>query len=330
MMYKNTGTQLHPSFQLESDDLAGISGLKLLGVYPAFGDLDGDGDADMIAGNSDGKLIYFNNTAGTGKLPLYSSPQFNYQGIDVGDFSAPQLFDLDKDGLKDLMIGEKNGNLNYYHNSGTAAMPVFSYVTDSLGKVNVTNYNLSYDGFSTPCFFIDPENKTGLLVGSEEGKVHYYTDIDNNLSGAFQPADSLLEFLTGTDLPINFGWRTSACISHLTTGNFMDMVVGNFSGGLNYISHGAQPEVISDVKDVKRSNIPSVKVYPNPADKTVKIGCHRLNPSLGLSIRIINLMGKTIYQRSFDRQILVNTEHFPHGVYIIRIGEFSQKLIIRH
>jgi hypothetical protein len=329
-MYKNTGTQLHPSFQLESDDLAGISGLKLLGVYPAFGDLDGDGDADMIAGNSDGKLIYFNNTAGTGKLPLYSSPQFNYQGIDVGDFSAPQLYDLDKDGLKDLVIGEKGGNLNYYQNSGNETSPVFTFITDSLGKVNVTNYNVSYDGYSTPCFFRDQEGKTGLLVGCEEGKVHYFTNVDDNLSGKFQNSDSLIGMITGSDQRMNFGWRTSACISHLTTADYMDMVVGNFSGGLNYIGHGAQPEVISAVKDIKKSNITEVKVFPIPADKTVKIECHVLNPSLDLSIGIINLMGQTIYQRSFDRQILVNTEHFPHGVYIIRIGEFSQKLIIRH
>ena len=329
-LYKNTGSYQNPSFQLETDDFAGISGLKLLGVYPAFGDLDGDGDADMIAGNSDGKLIYFNNTAGTGKLPVYSTPQLNYQGIDVGDFSAPQLFDLDKDGLKDLIIGEKSGNLNYYHNSGTAAMPIYSFETDSLGKVNVTNYNLSYDGFSTPCFFMDPENKTVLLVGSEEGKVHYYTDIDNNLGGAFQPADSLLGALTGTDLPMNYGSRTSACIAHLTNDSYMDMIVGNFSGGLNYISLGAQPPVISAVPEIRKGYTTQIKVYPNPADKTVKIEYHALNPSFGISIRIINLMGEIISENSFHRQIMINTERFQPGVYIIRIGEFSQKLLIRH
>ena len=70
--YKNTGSLTKPSFHLETNDFAGISKLKLLGIYPAFGDLDGDSDVDMIIGNSDGKLIYFNNTAGIGNFPVFS------------------------------------------------------------------------------------------------------------------------------------------------------------------------------------------------------------------------------------------------------------------
>jgi hypothetical protein len=326
--YKNTGTHMNPAFHLETDDFAGISELKLLGVYPAFGDLDDDGDADMILGNSDGKLIYFNNTAGTGKLPVYSPPQFNYHGIDVGEYSSPQLFDLDKDQKPDLIIGEEKGNLNYYHNSGSVANPIFSFVTDSLGKVNVTNYTLSYDGFSTPWFFTDNYNNTGLLVGAEEGKVHYFTDIDNNLAGIFQDSDSLLESITGATLQTNPGWRTSACIANISDPVFMDLVVGNYSGGLNYYSHNSLPEVISSVREIRKKKEGIFMVYPNPADGYVTIESSSVSTRENFSIQIINLFGNIVFEQAFHRHTTVNTESLQPGVYIIRIGDVSHKLCI--
>ncbi len=328
--YKNTGSLMNPAFHLETNDFAEVSKLKLLGVYPTFGDLDGDGDIDMIVGNSDGKLIYFNNTAGPGKFPVFAPPQYNYQGIDVGDFAAPQFFDLDKDGLPDLIIGEKNGNLNYYHNSRTAANPIFSFVTDSLGKVNVTNYNLSYDGYSTPCFFTDPFDKTGLLVGSEEGKVHYFMGIDNNLTGVFQNADSLLDSLTGATLQKNLGSRTSACIANISDPFYMDVIIGNFSGGLNYYSHNSIPKVVSSNQETRKEKVDFLRVYPNPADDYVTLEVCPFSTHENLSIKIINLLGNIIFEQAFHQHIVVNTESLQPGVYIIRIGELSRKLFIRH
>ena len=129
-----------------------------------------------------GKVVAIMGISGSGKttlLRLIGGALTPTQGTVRVD--GQLTHDLDRDGLLDLIIGERKGNLNYYRNTGTAAEPHFSFVTDSLGKVNVTNYNLSYDGFSTPFFFKNPLNQTLLLVGSEEGKIHNYNGIDNYL-----------------------------------------------------------------------------------------------------------------------------------------------------
>jgi len=328
--YKNIGTLNNPSFHLETDDFANLSSLHLKGIYPTFGDIDGDGSDDMIIGNSDGTLLFFRNTAAPHNDPVYASPQLYYKNIKTGTFSTPQLFDLDKDGLKDLIIGEHNGNLSYYKNTGTATDPAFTLVTDSLGKINVTNYNLSYYGYSTPCLFRDNDGNTRLLVGSDEGKVHYFTTIDGNLNGKFPESDSLFNIISGNPFQISSGWRTAPAIGNLTDPVFMDLIVGNYSGGLNYYSKGAKPRVISSVREQAEPVINHFSIYPNPADLFVYGSIGSLHPNEMITVRIIDITGKVLLEIQAGQNFRLMLSNIPSGFYILRAGNYVQKLIIRH
>jgi hypothetical protein len=328
--YKNTGTLNNPSFHLETDDFANLSSLHLKGIYPTFGDLDGDGSDDMIIGNSDGTILFFKNTAAPHTDPVYAPPQIHYKNINTGAFNTPQLFDLDKDGLMDLIIGEQNGNLSYYRNTGTAANPEFSLVTDSLGKINVTNYNLSYYGYSTPCFFRDKEGNTRLLVGSDEGIVHYFINIDGNLNGKFTESDSLFSLISGTPFQISSGWRTAPAIGNLTDSIFMDLIVGNYSGGLNYYSKGDKPQVITSVREQQEPVLNHFSVYPNPADLFVYGFISSLHPNEMITVSIITLTGKVILETQAGQNFRLSLSNIPSGFYILRAGNYVQKLIIRH
>ncbi len=44
----------------------------------------------------------------------------------------PRIYDLDQDGLKDLLVGEYDGNVYFYKNVGTNAAPVFDASFDTL------------------------------------------------------------------------------------------------------------------------------------------------------------------------------------------------------
>jgi len=165
------------------------------------------------------------------------------RNIHVGAFSSPQLFDIDGDDRFDLIIGEKNGNLNYYHNDGTGSVPVFHLQTDSLGKINVTDPTLSYYGYSTPCLFTDLSDKINLVVGSEQGTLFYYPDIGNNLTGRFTPSDSLFSLITGYPIDLTWGIRTATTICLLTDPFSLDLIEGNYSGGLNFSVRNQPPTV---------------------------------------------------------------------------------------
>ena len=339
--FRNTGQPGSPVFHLETDDFAALSALHGLALYPAFYDMDGDGDLDMIIGNADGTLTYSNNIAGAGKEPVFAPAQLNYKKIDAGDFSTPQLFDLDGDDLPDLLIGNRKGTIIYYRNTGTRTSPEFTYITDSLGKVDVTDHSLDYDGLSTPYFFKDPSGKTGLIVGSKEGRVHYYSNIDNNLGGTFTLSDSFLGNLCGVTLPQSYGITTAACIANLSDPSFMDLIVGNFSGGLNYFSHQTVPEVYTSSEEKNTILSQSFIVFPNPADEKIFIRPEQQHISEACIISLFNGIGNPVFQKVTSTVLInsIDAGNLPEGLYLMIISplsgkssfnRFTTKIIVTH
>ena len=76
---------------------------------PTFADIDGDGDLDLVVGESFGQLRYYENT-GTASDPTYTvrtGTANTWHGIDVGDSAAPTFADIDGDGDLDLVVGGK-------------------------------------------------------------------------------------------------------------------------------------------------------------------------------------------------------------------------------
>ena len=294
--YKNTGTLQQPEFTLITEDFGNVAALQLLSVYPTFGDVDGDGDVDMIIGESEGTLLYFENIAGASNPVVFAPPVTLYQNIDVGKFSTPQLVDLNKDSLLDLVIGNKMGKLSYYQNTGTKNNPVFTHITDSLGKVNVCDYNTSNYGYSVPCLFKDSVGKYCLFVGSESGKIFYYNNIDNNLAGAFNLVEGQL-------LLIYEGIRTGVSVKNINNDSFQDMVIGNFAGGLN-LYLGKQPELLS-IEHLEKSK-PEFSIFPNPSGGLVNITASDNINERDYLIEVYSYTGQRVLLQRFSRHIDVS------------------------
>lgn len=320
--YKNTGSAALPQFKLMTRDYATLSQYGMQGLIPAFGDLDGDGDEDMVCGETTGKLLYFENTAGAGNPAFFAAPVLNWQGVDVGDNSAPSILDLDADGLLDLVIGKKNGMLSWYRNTGTVNDAVLTLADDSLGKVNVADYNYSYDGYSTPCFFRDSAGLLKLAVGSESGRIFYYKDIETNISGTFTSTDSVLVFkgYDGQVRAIDDGYRTALCIRDWDQDLKPDLITGNYRGGLCYYKGTAALPFNGTADQEKPAGPGLFVVYPNPCSDHLFVRSLAQDASQPAVFGLFDLQGRNLMERSLERDTRIDLTGLDPGIYLYRIS----------
>ncbi len=349
--FKNEGTITNPVFKLKTRDFANISALHLHAVYPGFADINNDGKAEMIIGNSDGKLLLFTNNSSVSN-PVFVLSQVNYQNIDVGEFSTPQLFDLNKDGLFDLIIGERQnfwkdasnniiarkGNLNYYKNTGNSTNPIFTLITDSLGGIDITNYDLSNYGYSAPCFFRTSTGETRLFVGNEDGKILYYKNIDNNLNADFLLADTLKFVQSATKYKIDEGTRTAIAVADINNDNYLDAFVANAAGGISFFKGSP---LNTDVQNESSNKYVDFEVYPIPCDDSFIIK-NKSKSVRFTSVSIYNTYGQLVFDQKADNNedICINTKKFKQGFYSCKIGYINRnednvimlvkKILIKH
>ncbi len=76
-----------------------------------------------------------------------------------------------------------------------------------------------------------------LVVGSEQGKIFYFDNIENNLTGYFNESDLLYETLDTVSMQFKEGMRSAAVVSDLNQDGIPEMIAGNYSGGLRLYSN---------------------------------------------------------------------------------------------
>ncbi len=191
---------------------------------PAIGDLDDDGDPDLMSGATD--IFYFENS-GTPSAPAFDSSETNPFGISgLPNYSLPTLVDLDDDGDLDLMVGESMyGTLNYYENTGSAGSPTFA--APQVNPFNLDTVQTGYySGLVSPEFVdIDDDGDLDLFVGGNlYGQLLYY---ENNGSASNPNFSSPSPNPFGTDTITNFysGNPTFADLDH---DGDMDLIQAQF------------------------------------------------------------------------------------------------------
>ena len=317
-LYENTGENGDLEFELVDADYLNLSGLGLsLALYPTFGDLDNDGDEDLVIGDIDGQLHYFENIAGAGNTADFVLTQPGITDadgnvIDIGQFATPFLIDIDRNGTIDLVVGERNGNLNYYQNTGLPENFEFTLITESFGGIDLPG-ELN-EGFAVP-FIMDIEEGYHLFLGSDFGAILHYFPIEDDLSGDFNLANENI-------LPFYEGRRTGLTMGDLSSTPGLEMIVGNLRGGLGYYE-SADPIGIIESFDL----IDNVKLFPNPTSGVLNITTEM---EFSYNLQIINLTGQIVLKH--DRLIgnhQLDVSELPNGMYIIKLILADKQLQIK-
>jgi hypothetical protein len=334
--YKNIGSATTPTFSLMTTNFANLSSLSVQNMVPTTGDLDGDGDADLLIGVNNGEFYYFTNTAAVGNPAIFSStPTASYgvgflTGIRVGTNKAfPQLIDLDKDGKLDLISGTGSGKIYYFHNVGTTTTPSFTLVTNLLGGINVSSSSCGTSGYSTP-FVFSYGGGYKMSVGSGCGNIFLYdVPAPANLSNAFT-------LISENAYGIYAGQQTAPVFFDLNGDTYLDMMIGNYSGGLNFY-HGLSTTYVGIEENKIYSDI---LVFPNPASDVVKIKFNAMNVS-SKKIQLMDLSGRVVKEVSCrENQSEISIFEFSNGIYFLNVqvlgsnnnlqNAFTQKIIISH
>jgi hypothetical protein len=136
LIFRETGSGL-----VLHDTLCDNTGVNIMVNYnsnPDVVDWNGDGRKDLIIGEQDsvapshGNLRLYINI-GTNAAPVFNTYSLiTCGGVQIKHYRLnPRVFDLDRDGKKDLLVGEDNGRIYFYRNTGTNNSPAFS-TKDSL------------------------------------------------------------------------------------------------------------------------------------------------------------------------------------------------------
>ncbi|MCP3932605.1 MAG: T9SS type A sorting domain-containing protein [Bacteroidetes bacterium] len=331
-LFENTGTKSEPKFELINEDYLNFSQFiqHNWSFSPCFGDMDNDGDMDLLVGEEFGSLFYAENVGGEGNPLEFETIDSQFMGISVGSVSVPQMVDVNRDGLPDLLVGERNGNLNYFPNIGTMEEPDFHSNHEEapnnpfFGYVD-TRIPGYITGYSSPAL-LEINDEYVLFSGSETGNIFEYSDIDNNLENAFFESD--------TDFGlIRVGERSHPRFADLNDDGKLEVITGNMRGGLNIYSTElpVQETVSQNDQSISQS---SILIFPNPSIGTIFIQIDANLKESHYELSIFNSSGILVKNSSsiLSRQ-LIHLADLPGGVYIVEIkgrdAVYVDKLIVQ-
>ena len=336
----NTGTATDPVFQITDFPFS-------FGDYtclvPAFADLDGDHQQELLIGTAEGRLLLYDHD-GT----LLDDDYLHYDK----PWSAPCFFDVDDDGAVDLVVGNATGRLSFFKRktengerngealneakrvkteNGTAQALTDrrevkrrtenGIITDDWGGVDVRDYSTSYYGYSVPTLF-KAGDEILLAVGSESGKVFLFDGITTEENAIFREVPERWEEIC-EDMPSVFGMRSAATIADLNGDGLQEVIVGNFGGGLQLFNAEVN---IHNIGISETSDDDSIEIFPNPVSSQI----HIVSKQDDIRTMIVtDMYGRKLMEQPIgEKEAMVEVSSLPPGVYLL-VLDFERGLVKR-
>jgi uncharacterized protein YuzB (UPF0349 family) len=319
--YENIGTSTAPSY-----GVAQLNPFSLSGTDPkcsaSLGDLDNDGDLDLLCGLESGGFLYFENT-GTSSSPNFAIAQSNPFSMSyVNFYTTSALVDLDGDNDLDVMAGCYDGSFFYIENIGTVSAPNYSTPV-------VNPFDLSNLSANTTLEFVDIDNDNDMDIFASDygGYPHGIWYLIENIGSSSSPA-----FAAPSTNPYNLttitGYFAYPLFGDLDADGDMDLIGSEYgtvspSGAFYYF------ENITITLGVLENNFGNeFKLYPNPTNGNFSVDLG--NNYNSIVVTITDLNGKLIQSKEYNNTHLLNLKiDKPTGVYLLKIESDKNKFTIR-
>lgn len=206
-----------------------------MGAVPRVVDWNEDNKKDLILGEYDGRIrIYLNR--GTDQNPSFNGFTYlkvNAANFDCGSYSNPHIMDWNNDGKKDVICGESGGKVWLMLNTGTNANPVFAssaYIQNGSNALDVGSRS------SPTVADWNHDGKKDLLVGEQNGHIHFVKNVGTDAAPAFSGFYKLK--IGSADL--DAGYTVRIDLVDWDNDNELDIISGEYNGTVTYFhSRGA-------------------------------------------------------------------------------------------
>jgi len=210
-------------FTLESGDNSPFETISenLNFTYPTFGDVDADGDIDLIVGERYGTIKYFTNDNNIFTEEVGDNNPFS----EVSSFlPQPVLVDFNADGNLDLVLPSQS-EIEYFENNGDNA---FTERLDNENPFNDINSLVNARSSEKALGFIDidTDGDLDLYVGSSEGNLEYLQNNDGVFVTEVAPSNLDIDL-------IDVGFNSSPFFADVNNDGEDDLVIGNRQGTFN-------------------------------------------------------------------------------------------------
>ena len=362
------GTPLTKLYHNDGDgnftEFAGTPFESLESGYFNFGDLDNDGDQDIIfsGGHSgiDDIVKYIND--GVGNFSLVSS-------IGVSNISGVlDLSDFDNDNDLDILVSGQDASENtltrLYTNDGTGNFTLVADAgfnnlkfgdiaagdTDGDGDLDVIISGSSDSGFETEFY---TNNGDGTFTWLEEapflglaadGEVSF-NDFDNDgdldvfvIGSADGGLPNIFTHIYENIEPNNFvlsdefigGYLSTHAVADIDNDNLLDLIIGGTTTGTP-VRGSFMFKNVSKVLSTDEFTTNDITLYPNPTNGSLQINVTTLPNA---SLDIYDLTGRLMISKPLVNGINSLVFTVPDGMYLAVISNntnrLTQKLIVKN
>lgn len=341
--YKNIGSKQQPQYKFITNDLFGYKAKNRANIKLATADLNNDGKEDLLITSYDRVSFgaFSSNPNTTIKFELYYNNGFELftkEDLNIyydGNYGRSNIcfYDVDKDGLNDMFVGDIY-HLKYYRNRGTSTSPKFDTILCDSVINNLDIFEYSYPFHYFPAVWKNPtDNKEYLLFaydfyGGAVGKALIDTQrLNNNRSLTIADKNIFANYSINYSPTIN--------LKDITNDGKMELAFGNYAGGIQLFSLDS----LTGTKDPppppssivgNRNDWNNIQIYPIPAHNSLTI---ELPIVSNATLQLYQIDGRMIQQLNIKyKEMDFDISHLNKGVYWLKIideklGEKSFRII---
>ncbi|WP_181305220.1 T9SS type A sorting domain-containing protein [Rufibacter sp. XAAS-G3-1] len=331
-LYQNTGTASEATFKAVDSDFLGFAAQGLLSLKPQLLDINADGKTDLAwsaykQSTNSVEFKYVLNTASAGQPAQFSlTNAVAVPGILLFRGDTPYLYDVDKDGKLDVLIGRSSGGLTYYQNTGTSTAPTWNLVSEALGGIAA---NVERRRLQVTVADLNQDSHPDLLASDDSGQLRVFSGFQSRLTGSFAVEENVLwQPIAQQYKAANLGVGMVLAAANLDANSLPEILIGTHAGGLRFLKAISEPLSVENPTE----ELTTVQLFPNPADKSIQViteknATYQLHNVAGALLK----QGKTVAAKPQT----IPTAALSSGLYLLRVQTVdgrvvTHKLVVRH